>query len=236
MRSIFASIIHLLLVPSLFAQSSWLIEARNDREIKIDGFLEDWPEGPSVVLAPAGANLESSGALQESDFRVTLRGLWDKNYLYLAVRWEDDQWDIQEIKRSEATWITPDRRRRDRMLFYDYLKFQIRKSDYDYTLWLSPRIESRGPFLWERLLKGAKGMETATRPPLISSRQHADHVSMEVMFLWKELDLKPKEGREMPLFLVLSDSDRPGIPLESKLNTLKWVRWRGILRLGNSPD
>jgi hypothetical protein len=150
------------------------------------------------------------------------------------MRWTDDTWDIQRVRRRDAVWLTPDRKRRDRTLFFDYLKFHIRRSDYDYTFWMTPRIESRGPYSWHRLLKGYRGMETATSAPIITARQKQKVATLEVLFSWKEMSIKPKSGMHIPLRLILADSDMPGTSLEMKLPELKAIRWRGSLALAGA--
>lgn len=198
--------------------------------IQIDGFLDDWNAVPALILRPAGGVL-SNGSFGNNVLQVQVRALWDKQSLYLAIEWRDDTWDVQEVARREAVWITPDNQRRDRMYFYDNFKFSIQEADYDYTLWVSPRVGDRGPFLWQRLLQGLKGMEMATASPMVTGRFQNGTATLEVMFFWKELRIKPKGGRQIPLSLMVADSDLPGKMLETKLNQLKSLEWNGKIRL-----
>ena len=214
---------------SVRAQQRWEIPQR-ERHIQIDGFTDEWQGVPWVKLSPSAGD----EGFKEGDVELRIQGLWDKENLYLALHWTDDVWDIERVRRRDAVWLTPDRRRRDRTLFYDYLKFHIRRSDYDYTFWMTPRIESRGPFGWHRLLKGYKGMETATSAPIVTARQKQDTATMEVLFSWKEMDIKPRSGRAIPLLLTLADSDLPGTSLEMKLEQLKAIRWRGAMSLAKT--
>ena len=214
---------------SLCAQQRWEIPQR-ERHIQIDGFTDEWQGVPSIQLAPSSGDK----GFKENDVELRIQGVWDKENLYLAMRWTDDVWDIQRVRRRDAVWLTPDRRRRDRTLFYDYLKFHIRRSDYDYTFWMTPRIDSRGPFRWHRLLKGYRGMETATSEPIVTARQKEQTATLEVLFSWKEMDIKPKAGRSIPLLLTLADSDLPGTSLEMKLEQLKAIRWRGSIILAKT--
>ena len=117
------------------------------------------------------------------------------------------------------------------MLFFDNLKLHIRKSDYDYTMWGSPRAHDEGPYFWSRLLEGYGGMERATSAPMVTARNHGGHVTMEVELLWKQLRIKPDKKRLLPLRLLLADADLPGKQLETKLKDLKWVGWRGQLKI-----
>ena len=222
----------LILFPVLLrGQTNWEITQRQ-RHIQIDGFTKEWEGIPSLKLF---REIGSEG-FEEGDSQLSLRGLWDKENLYLALLWTDDVWDIERVRRRDAVWVTPDRRRRDRMLFFDFLKFHIRRSDYDYTFWLTPRVESKGPYRWHRLLEGLKGMETATAPPVITGRQNKNIATMEVLFSWREMRIKPKAGKVIPLRLILADSDLPETPLEMKLERLKSIRWRGSIVLTSSKE
>ena len=209
---------------SVWGQQRWEIPQRQ-RHIQIDGFIDEWHGVPSIRLSPSAGD----DGFKEGDVELRIQGLWDKENLYLAMHWIDDVWDIERVRRRDAVWLTPDRRRRDRTLFYDYLKFHIRRSDYDYTFWMTPRIASRGPFEWHRLLKGYMGKETATSAPVITARQKQGTATVEVLFSWKEMSIKPKSGRAIPLLLTLADSDLPGTSLEMKLEQLKAIRWRGAM-------
>lgn len=218
-----------LSAATVWAQQRWEIPQRQ-RHIQIDGFTDEWQGVPWIRLSPSSGDQ----GFKEDDVELQIQGVWDKENLYLAMRWTDDVWDIQRVRRRDAVWLTPDRRRRDRMLFYDFLKFHIRRSDYDYTFWMTPRIESRGPFRWHRLLKGYRGMETATSEPIVTARQKEQTATLEVLFSWEEMDIKPKPGRVIPLLLTLADSDLPGTSLELKLEQLKAVRWRGSMILAKT--
>ena len=220
----------LLGVP-LAAQPAWNIPHR-DREILIDGFLNEWGDVPGLLIAPSVEGLRSGGQFNgDEDASLKVQALWDAEFLYLGLTWRDDVWDVEEVTRQNAVWIDSDKKRRDRMYFFDYLKFHIRDADYDYTLWLSPRAEERGPFFWYRLLEGYKGMERATASPMITAREGDGQVTIEIMLLWKELKIEPKPGRPIPLTLILSDSDKPNRVMESKVDSLKWIAWRGEVHL-----
>jgi hypothetical protein len=221
----------LLMGSPVAAQSSWDIPSRHG-EILIDGYLKEWDGIPALTIAPSVAGLRKGGEFSgDSDVSLKVQALWDPRVLYLALTWKDDVWDVEEVSRENAVWIDAKKKRRDRMFFFDYLKFHIRDADYDYTFWLSPRVDETGPFFWCRLLEGYKGMERATASPMVTARQEDGTVTMEVMLLWKELKIDPKPDRAIPLTLILSDSDLPGRMLESKLNALKWVAWRGEVNL-----
>jgi hypothetical protein len=218
-----------LLFTSAFAESSWEIPERKI-EVLLDGFLDEWTDVPFMVLEPGGPELKSGGQFGDDDLKVKIMALWDKEYLYLALEWHDDVWDVGKVARREAVWIDPEGTRRDRMHFFDNFKFHIRKSDYDYTMWVSPRAEDEGPHYWSRLLQGYGGMERATGAPMVTARNHGGHVTMEVELLWKQLRLKPKKKEPIPVRLVIADTDLPGKLLEAKLGHLKWVGWIGQLR------
>ncbi|GAB4236968.1 MAG: hypothetical protein Kow00109_10650 [Acidobacteriota bacterium] len=219
----------LCLAPAAFAE--WRIPQRIV-EVRVDGSLDEWQDVPSLLLAPDAAGLRSGGEFSgPQDVRVTLQGQWDEEHLYLAVTWQDDRWDVEEVRRRDAVWLDPRGKRRDRMLFFDYLKFHIREADYDYVLWLSPRAEERGPYFWCRLLEGYRGMERASMNPLVTARLREDGtVQTELMFFWKELRKKPDEDKPLPVTLILADSDSPGAMLDTKLERLKWLAWLGALR------
>lgn len=213
------------------AQNRWDIPFENT-DIQVDGILEEWDGIPAITLAPDVSGLSSEGDFGEEDVQLSIRGVRNNEYLYLAIEWYDDVWDVSQVRRRDAVWISSDGTRRDRMLFFDYLKFHLQRGDYDYTLWLSPRLNDQGPFSWHRLLVGYSAMERASSAPLVSARQHEDHVTMEVMFLWHELRLDSEDTTSLPLTLILSDSDQPGYLLDSKLKNLKWIAWQGTIHFG----
>lgn len=217
------------LFNGVFAETAWEIPER-EIEILLDGFLDEWVDVPSKILVPGDDSLLSGGEFGEGDLQVKVMALWDKEYLYLALDWKDDVWDIRDVPRREAVWIDPEGTRRDRMFFFDNLKFHIRKSDYDYTMWVSPRAHDEGPYFWSRLLEGYGGMERATSAPMITARNHGGRVTIEVELLWKQLRIKPKKDRGLPLRLVAADADLPDKRLETKLGQLKWVGWKGQLK------
>ncbi len=219
-----------LLLEPLGAQQVWRI-SNQERDIQIDGFTDDWQGVPALTLSPGSSNLKMTGEFDNDDVVVRLQSLWNQDNLYIAVHWQDNTWDIQKVTRREAVWVTPDRRRRDRMLFFDYLKFHIRESDYDFTFWLTPRVDDRGPFQWHRLLEGLKGMERASTSPVITGRHREDGATLEILLSWRELKIKPKPGKQVPLALTVADSDLVGTPLEYKLERLKSLQWRGYLAL-----
>jgi hypothetical protein len=209
----------------LLAQAEWTVP-RRDREILVDGFLREWQGVPALELSPSLAGISREGEFKEGDLRVAVQALWDEQYLYVALTWQDDTWDVEEVTRRDAVWVDAQRKRRDRMLLFDYLKFHVRQSDYDYTFWVSPFHQEKGPFFWHRLLEGYRGMERAAGTPMITARELDDgRVTIELMFFWKELRLRPKDG--FPLTLIVADSDLPGRLPEYKLGFLKWIQWRG---------
>ena len=223
-----------LFLETLGAQQVWKISDQ-ERDIQIDGFTDDWQGVPALTLSPESSGLRVTGEFEADDVKVGLRGLWNRDNLYIAVHWQDNIWDITQVTRREAVWVTPDRRRRDRMLFFDYLKFHIREADYDFTFWLTPRMDDRGPFQWHRLLEGLKGMERASTSPVITGRYGDEGATLEIMLSWRELKIKPKPGTQIPLVLILADSDLLGTALEFKLDRLKSLEWQGRLVLEGVP-
>lgn len=219
-----------LFSTTAFAQNVWTVPQK-DRQIQVDGFIEDWEGVPALVLSPDSRAAMTNGDFGEGDLQVQLQAFWDHQYLYLAVRWEDNLWDTEEIQRRNAVWVSPDKRRRDRMLFFDFFKFQIRRADYDYLFWFAPRINDRGPFGWHRLLEGLQGMETATAPPLMTPREQDGVATMEILLLWREMRIKPDSRKPIPVTLLVSDSDLPGRFIETKLREMKSVEWNGQIRL-----
>ncbi len=216
---------------TLLAQSVWEIPARHNREIQMDGHLKEWSNVPKLLINPESAGVTVNGKFKQNDVNVSLQGLWDKEFLYVAVQRQDDTCDIKDIDRRHAVWITPDHRRRDRMLFYDNLRLQIREADYDYTYWISPRCGGQGPFSWHRLLRSLMDREVPSSRPRVTMGTEGNASVLEIMFPWKELHLKGKSGEKLPLGIIVADSDSPGLPLESKLPLLKYLEWNGQIRL-----
>lgn len=209
--------------------SAWEIPYR-DRDIQMDGQIAEWSDAPALVLAPDQAGLRTAGEFEEGDLSLNLKAFWDDQHLYLCLEWTDNVWDLKEIERQDAVWIGADGKRRDRMQFFDYLKVHIRQADYDYTLWLSPRVDGEGPYMWFRLLEGYRGIESATRMPLVASSHSGHTVTMEVQLTWDSLKLNPRKIEGLPLTILLTDGDAPGRFLDSKLESLKWIAWRGTVR------
>ena len=217
------------------AQETWEI-MQTHRDIQIDGRLEEWEGVPTLLLSAGSPGVRSHGDPGLLDVTLKAQALWDNKSLYLAVNWKDDQWDVRNVRRTEAVWVSPDKRRRDRMQFFDNLKLHIHKTFYDYILWVSPRVSNRGPFLWHRLLEGPRNMETAVGSPLVSSRFHKDEATLEIMLNWEDLKMEPKVNEEFPLTLLVADSDLPGKMLEAKVNQLKWLQWDGRVRLAQAEN
>src|SRR5690606_34534908 len=175
--------------------------------------------------------LASEGEFGEDDVRLTIRGVRNQDYLYLAIEWYDDVWDVAEVRRRDAVWISTDGTRRDRMLFFDYFKFHLRRGDYDYTLWLSPRVNDQGPHSWHRLLTGYSAMERASSAPLSSARQQESYLTIEVMFLWHVCRLDRARTSRL-LTLIGADSDEPGYLPDTKLRNFKWIAWQAEVHFG----
>ena len=230
MRSLLLLLFALICTSPCLAESLWEIPFR-DRDILIDGHINDWEGVPSLIIAPGMDEIRSGGEFAEGDLKVEIKALWDEEYIYLSITWTDNIFDLKEISRKDAVWVDDEGRRRDRMFFYDYLKFHIRKSDYDYTLWLSPRSNDQGPFMWYRLLEGYRGMERATGQPMVSAREQDQSSTLEVMLLWKELRLEGKKGVELPLTLLFADGDDPERLLQYKSERQKWLAWVGKIRM-----
>lgn len=219
----------LLMIP-MFAQSNWTVP-RRDRDILVDGDLQEWTSVAVLDLSPQATGVQPGGKFHDQDVDLRVQAMWDDDSLYVALNWSDDVWDIQEVTRRDAVWIDPDKKRRDKMYFFDYFKFHLRDAEYDYTLWLSPRSKDEGPFEWCRLLEGYRGLERATANPMISARSENGRSTIEMLLSWSELRLKPDDLTKIPLTLIVSDSDDPGRIIESKLENVKWLAWRGMVSL-----
>ena len=219
-----------LITPPVLSQSTWAVPKR-DREIVVDGNLQEWAGVTPLTLSPEVNGLQRGGTFHDQDVDLQIRAMWDEDSLYLALNWTDDVWDVQEVTRRDAVWIDSQKKRRDKMYFFDYFKFHLRDADYDYTLWLSPQNKDQGPFEWCRLLEGYRGLERATASPSISARQDNGRSTIEMLLSWDELRLKPSDIQKIPLTLIVSDSDDPGRLIESKLEKVKWLAWRGFMDL-----
>jgi hypothetical protein len=224
------SLVCLLLTLTSQAEGTWEIFRTSD-DIQVDGFLEEWQTVPALVLSAGKPGVGSHGHFGSSDLTLKVRALWDSESLYLAVTWEDNEWDVHKVPRHEAVWVSPDKRRRDRMQFFDNLKFHIEEPFYSYILWISPRVGDQGPFLWHRLLQGPRGMETAIGAPLVTGRFQKDEATLEIMLHWEDLKKEPKLNKEIVLTLLVADSDLPGKMLETKSKQLKWLQWDGRIKL-----
>jgi hypothetical protein len=212
------------------ADNVWLVPHRTV-PIQVDGLLDEWASVPGILIQAGTAGVQAEGIDSAADVTVRAQAVWDDENLYIALEWKDDTWDIEEVSRQNAVWVTPRQQRRDRTLFYDFVKLNLRGENYDYIIWVSPRIERRGPFLWQRLLEGPRRMETATSPPAINSREGEDSATLEMMFRWRELKLKPKKETNLLITVMVTDSDLPGKPLELKLRQLKNLQWEGWMQL-----
>lgn len=217
----------------LFGQRVWQVPQRS-RAILVDGYLNDWQGIQGLAIAPQQPGIRSNGSFHPNDVAVVLRALWDKEKLYIAVQWQDDKWDVKQVPPRQAIWISPDHRRRDRMYFFDNLRLNLRQGDHDYLLWTSPRLEEEGPFMWQRLVKLPAGLENASYPPMVSARYQKGVSTLEMLFFWKQLQMKGKKGETVSLGAVVTDSDMPGAFLETKLPHLKSLGWSGEMRLSQT--
>jgi hypothetical protein len=220
----------LLACGTLPGQNVWEVDLKA-RTIRMDGYTDDWEGVSALWIKPGAPGVKQVGVFAPDDVALSLRALWDKNLLHVAAEWLDNAWDVQRVARQDAVFVTPDQKRRDRMLFFDNLKFQIWDIEADYVLWVSPRHAEQGPFFWHRLLGSVKRLEAASSPPMIAAREKDGLVTLEIQFQWRELKIKPKPGRKLPLTLLLADSDMPGRFLESKIAALKNLEWTGQMRL-----
>jgi len=220
------------LLPLLHGQVSWDIPNRR-QSVQVDGFLREWDAIPSLSVNPGAPGVSQNGQFAPSgDAGLEIKGFWNEQALYLAVRWTDNVWDTQRVARQEAVWTSPDgRQRRDKMLFFDNLKLELREDEHDYVLWMAPRISGRGPFSWYRLMKSTRGLEVASATPGLAFREEGATVTIEVVLQWRELKMKGKRGETYPLQILLADSDLAGKPLELKARDLRSLLWSGQLRL-----
>ncbi|MEE8586541.1 MAG: hypothetical protein V3T83_16995 [Acidobacteriota bacterium] len=225
--------IALFLIGTFFAahaaaQNVWIVP-RVQSHIQMDGRLDDWQGIAPVVLEPSGGAARSQGDFTANDLRLSLRAAWKKDGFYMALEWEDNSWDVEEVSRNEANWIDPEGKRRNRMVFFDYMSLQLRRSNMHYTVWVSPRANEKGPYTWAKLF-GKKRMELAGTPPLISTFVSDDgRCSMELLFQWKDMLLKPKSYKDLLVRIDVADSDLSGQPLESKVEMLKSLQWVGLM-------
>ena len=214
------------------AAETTLVSSGTEKEIRVDGSLSEWEGIPALRISPKTPDITIDGEFKEDDFDFQIRSVWNKQYLYIAIQWRDDVWDIEDVSRKNATWTDPDSgQRRDRMYFFDNFKFHIRESDYDYTLWISPKEEDNGPYHWARLLMGYRGNERAGAKPMLRADSDGNTSTIEMMIVWKQLKLKPKNGLTIPLRLTVTDSDLPGRFEETKVKAMKSVEWVGNLTL-----
>ena len=213
--------------------SRWSIPYRSS-EVLMDGFLSDWEGLPSIQLDPAVSGVKVAGIPAGDYATASVKAFWDQTGLYLAIEWRDDIWDVQQVKRSEAVFLASDGRRRDRMYLYDNIRIQFRDVKYNYLLWVSPRVDGRGPYYWQRLQRGGKFLERATHVPVINPRASDGRGTLEIMLTWKQLGLTPKNMRKKGLraILTLADSDSPEMSVEGKLGRVGRLDWTGLIELG----
>lgn len=215
---------------NVFGQAVWEVR-KKPGAIQVEGLLQEWDAVPGLNLQVGAPGVQAESISQADDVTVVAKAVWDKDSLYMALEWKDNTWDVEQVLRQQAVWVTPQQQRRERMLFFDYLKMHMTDLEFDYILWLTPRIDNRGPFSWCRMLSGGKRMEKAISAPAISARQEDGKATVEILFSWRELQTKPKAGKTLPLTLILADSDLPGKPLELKLQQLKSLVWNGMIKL-----
>ena len=199
------------------------------REISLDGHLDDWIGVSGLQLAPGVSGVRSVGEFGPNDLKIEFRAMWDEEGLYLAIDWEDDEWDVKQVRRGEAIFIDSAGRRRNRMHVFDNLMVRIKELDYDYTLWVSPRAKEQGPFYWQKLVTGNKALEAATYVPVIVPQESGTSVSLEIMLRWEQIGLSQKRlgKRGLPIRLLVSDSDSPLENLENKVGKSGRLEWRG---------
>ncbi|HSR52279.1 MAG TPA: hypothetical protein VLV83_15740 [Acidobacteriota bacterium] len=220
-RVLSLSILAALWTSSLSAQPTWTIRKVDEGTVQMDGRLTEWQSVQPLVLSPDSPQITREGEFDSRDVRLEVRAVWDKEGLYMALQWKDDQWDVLDIPRREAVWITPEGRRRSRMVFYDNLNLELSRRNYNYFAWVSPRADGQGPFSWAKRT-GEERLELAGSPPLISVTTDEDGtVSMEWLFRWKELGLKGKRYKDLFFRLQVADGDLPGALPEAKLDAVK---------------
>ena len=207
--------------------TTWVIP-HSETRVQMDGLLTEWQGFEAIEMAPDRPYLVTEGQFGQDDLKVVVRSVWTRQGLHVALRWEDDAWDVEEIRRSNAIWVDSDGKRRNKMYYFDNLRLEMRRKDFHYTLWISPRADGRGPFHWTRMF-GKNRLEVASTPPLISLRSEPGVLQMEWLFRWQDLRLKPKDYDDLRFRIEVADSDQPGRSLEGKMESLKLLTWGGSM-------
>jgi hypothetical protein len=90
------------------AADNELVSSSTDKEIRVDGSLSEWEGIPALRISPKTPDMTVDGEFKEEDFDFQIKSFWNKQYLYLAIQWQDDVWDIEDVSRKNATWTDPD--------------------------------------------------------------------------------------------------------------------------------
>ena len=207
--------------------------------IELDGALTEWAEEPTLVLRPGldGDGRESAGGpFTEGDLEVEVWLRWDRDGLYFAARWLDDELDLEWVPQAMARWTDPGGGARDRMYFSDNLALRLAVDDRYYGLWLAPRLAPPGPYQWDvrrRVPVTADTISVEVQAPEVFARGDEAGVTVEGVLAWREVGIRAKPGKDAELRLIATDSDCPGVSYEDKTRRcLEWHSWVGEVVFG----
>ncbi len=235
----------MLALNASVARADWRIP-RSDAQVTVDGDLSEWRDAPRLELRKGAPEVSSpqGDRYQPDDAAVRIAGRWNDTGIFLALEWRDDVWDARELTLEEP--FCRDRRgnRIDCFYFFDYLKFAIRgpdtaKPEFIYTLWLSPKLRDKGPFVWSKLYAGTDRARVDTPKPRVAG-SYADGRSLfEVHIPWQTLGdgltAQIRKRGDFPLMLLLVDGDSPRLgddkSAELRLRRVKYLVWRESAKL-----
>lgn len=169
--------------------------------IRIDGFLKDWPAGPSILLTPE-KDKEFGTFDGPENFGATIRFAWDKEYLYFVAKVTDDE---VIVKRAGKNIWRDD-------LFELYVDPEgeglVWADPRDYQLGFRPGQGNNPLAAWSWFQGGEDPLEGGK----VLAKSYTDEKGyiLEGAVRWDFLGVKPQLGGVVRLSPAVHEIDRKG--------------------------
>lgn len=220
-----------------------VVEARHLTPEFIPNGVFSWAMvDPMFTMSTGEPGVEAGGRAPPTpeSLRIQISGVWWDSMFVLGLDWVDDalvaEWVPEEMRR----WEHPAGGARDRYYYYDNVEIRLRLPDRYYGGWLTPDPEAETAV--QQVVMRPEGGESIPQTPhthvVVPSTplddpawEAADRVFLEVGIPWAVLGIDPEEGVELDLEIVAPDMDSNAEALTEREGSVKWLSWRGVVRL-----
>ncbi|MDD5645313.1 MAG: glucoamylase family protein [bacterium] len=183
--------------------------AKTKGMIVIDGILGEWSDSHPIEITHENS-LEFGKLISKNDLSATAYFMWDKEFLYFAVKVKDDIIIANSIGENiykedcVELYIDPD---------YDLFVWGNSK---DYQIGIAPRSIKGGSQVWSWFHEGDPGENIRVAVRLNEQYRRGEY-TVEGAIRWKYLNAVPEAGKVLGISIAVHDVDNDGSP-EAKLN------------------